>query len=215
MSDENEKTPLEETFDLPSMKDVTEHFKNVQDDNDDDYLNDIDNEDDEDDEEDNEDEKEEKELSAKDLLLKIDNLSRKLNESSIDEETFKKRFENDMNDVYKEAMDSFRTIINASLSMEATAGAKFLTGAAKILEIASTSKNSIMNQMIELEKLNIKRNELESKKYPTSNQTKDIPNDIEGKGEGESENTVGSFSRNDLVKQYRNIEDDLGEDDNV
>ena len=149
------KTPLEETFNLPSIDEVTKHFENIRSDKSDDHFNEMDEYNyDDSDEEDSDSDEEEKEIDPKVLVKQIQTLTEKLNNTiSIDDHTFKTRFENDMNNVYSEAMDSFKTIINAALAMEATAGAKFLGGAAKILEIASNSKNNIMTQLIELEKI--------------------------------------------------------------
>ena len=202
----SEKTPLEETFNLPSIDEVTKHFENIRSDKSEDHFDEMDEYNyDDSDEEDSGSDEEEKEIDPKVLVKQIQTLTEKLNNtSSIDDHTFKTRFENDMNNVYGEAMDSFKTIINAALAMEATAGAKFLGGAAKILEIASNSKNNIMSQMIELEKLNIKRNEVYNKKPPVSYNPKDISNDS-----GEPNNTDDDveegvvYSRNQLIEQYR------------
>lgn len=201
----SEKTPLEETFNLPSIDEVTKHFENIRSDKSEDHFDEMDEYNyDDSDEEDSDSDEEEKEIDPKVLVKQIQTLTEKLNNtSSIDDHTFKTRFENDMNNVYGEAMDSFKTIINAALAMEATAGAKFLGGAAKILEIASNSKNNIMSQMIELEKLNIKRNEVYNKKPAVSYNPKDISSDS---GEHNTDDDVEEgvvYSRNQLIEQYR------------
>lgn len=208
----SEKTPLEETFNLPSIDEVTKHFENIRSDKSEDHFDEMEeyNYDDSVEEySDNDSDEEEKDIDPKVLVKQIQTLTEKLNNTcSIDDHTFKTRFENDMNNVYGEAMDSFKTIINAALAMEATAGAKFLGGAAKILEIASNSKNNIMSQMIELEKLNIKRNEVYNKKPAVSYNPKDISSDSgETSTDDELEEGV-VYSRNQLIEQYRNEESD-------
>lgn len=209
MSD-NERTPLEETFDLPSIQDVTKHFTDIRNDDKSQFIEtrDIDSSVDEiedyDDDGDSEEGEEEGNTSPLVLLDRIKTLTNKINNSSsIDEKMFKDRFENDMNDVFTTAMDSFKDVMSAALSMEASAGAKFLVGATKLLEIASSSKTSIMSQMIEIEKVNNKKMEITGTK-PSMNSVSNVEDASSIEEDDDNDDIL--YSRNDLINNYRDIE---------
>lgn len=206
MSD-NERTPLEETFDLPSIQDVTKHFTDIRNDDKSQFIEtrDIYSSDDEiEDYDDEENDSDEGNTSPLVLLDRIKTLTNKINNSSsIDEKMFKERFENDMNDVFTAAMGSFKDVMSAALSMEASAGAKFLVGATKLLEIASSSKTNIMSQMIEIEKVNNKKMEITGTK-PSMNSVSNVE-DASGIEEDDDNDDI-LYSRNDLINNYRDIE---------
>ena len=172
---------LEETFNLPSLDDLDEN----------DEIEDLDEDD--------------VELSGKELEEHIENLKKEL--ASYDEIGMistknTENYNRDIDDLYKTAKDGYTEIFNAALVMEPAQGAKFLNGAAKLLEIALRSKNSSMEKQLDMAKLQLEREKM--------NKGRSVPKDINDEEEdydatnyGEGDNGGQIYDRNELVEKMK------------
>lgn len=171
---------LEETFNLPSLEELDDEV--VEDDEEDDI-----------------------ELSGKELEDHIDSLKKEL--ASYDDIGMistknTENYNRDIDELYKTAKDGYTEIFNAALVMEPAQGAKFLNGAAKLLEIALRSKNSSMEKQLDMAKLQLEREKM-NKGKTTPKDISDDEDDYESTNYGEGENGGKIFDRNELVEEMK------------
>lgn len=186
---------LEKTFNLPSLEDL-----------DDDEMDEVDE--DVENDEDGFDFEEEDTSSYSELQDKVSELSKEIKKyegmNDIPPEVIKK-YNSHVDDLYSLAKDGYEEIFTAALTLEPAQGAKFLNGAAKLLEIALRSKNSSMDKQIEMAKLQIQREKMlnESKNKPNmSDITDDDDEDELPKNGRPGENGGVVYNRNDIIRQF-------------
>lgn len=137
------KTPLEDAFNLPSLKDIEQEMT---DDLETEFPEDADFAD-------------SGEMTAEEYQRSIANLKAQLSDAKEASMTTMmvndsaERYQEKMNEIHAVAMEKFAELFDGILSMEVTAGAKFLAGAAKMLDIAKDAQNSSMDRIINLAKL--------------------------------------------------------------
>lgn len=181
---------LEETFNLPSLDEL-----------DDDELDDLDDVDDNDDD-----------LSQDELESKIDELHKQLAEydelSQISVKTTEK-YNEDIDELYTTAKDGYNEIFQAALAMEPAHGAKFLNGAAKLLEIALRSKNSSMDKQLDMAKLQLEREKMyNSGKGRPPQDVSETDSEYDTGDYGYGENGGKMYDRNELIEQMRDKKKD-------
>lgn len=177
---------LEETFNLPSLEELDED-------------DDID-----------EDEDDEVELSGDELEERIAELKKELAAYDDFGAISTKNTENynkDIDELYKTAKDGYTEIFSAALAMEPAQGAKFLNGAAKLLEIALRSKNSSMEKQLDMAKLQLEREKMQKGKSVPKD-INDDDDDYEATNYGEGDNGGKIFDRNELVERMKNRKKD-------
>lgn len=197
-------TPLEETFNIPSIDEINNSFSNEaiesSSEPEDDELNDVKdylqelNDSDWDDSDIPDSEELKKQIASTQKKLKeIEEQKRQLKSL--------KKYHTDVDDIHSTAMTKFDEIMTVALNMEASAGSKYLASATKLLDIALNAKNSAMDREIEMAKLQL-RKEKQDHDMGRSN-PKDIPYDDNEEESGE--NDIGSertYSRSELLNGY-------------
>lgn len=171
---------LEKSFGLPSLEEL-----------DDDELDEVDEDDSEEYEE---------ELSTDELENKIRSLQKKLStQEELGEITVENtvKYNSDVDELYQKAKDGYDEIFQAALSMEPSQGAKFLNGAAKLLEIALKSKNSTMEKQLEMAKLQLDREKMQQGAKPKN--PRDIEDMEDDEGDDEEEYV---YDRNELISKF-------------
>ena len=203
------KTPLEETFNLPSIDDINKEFSNENIENskdeteelDDmkDYLAEIENSDWDEDEIEN----------PEALKKQIAETQRKLDELEEQKRQLKslKKYHTDVDNIHQTAMNKFDEIMTVAMTMEANAGSKYLASATKLLDIALNAKNSAMDREIEMAKLQLRK---EKQDYDMNKpKTKDIgygSNDGYNESGDDEDDTSEVFDRNALLGEYNKPE---------
>lgn len=205
------KTPLEETFNLPSIDEINKEFsnENIENSKDDseelddmkDYLAEIENSDwDEDEMEDPE-----------SLKKQIAETQRKLDELEEQKRQLKslKKYHTDVDSIHKTAMDKFDEIMTVAMTMEANAGSKYLASATKLLDIALNAKNSAMDREIEMAKLQLRKEKQDHDMNKPK--TKDIGYGSnsgydESEGGDDDHDSSEVFDRNALLGEYEKPE---------
>lgn len=203
----SKKTPLEETFNLPSMEELTSEFSNEkiesQDDNEEndvdmsDYLSELtDGEWDEDDIDDPEELKKQI-ASTKRKIQELENHTRQYEHL--------KKYHRDVNEIHTTAMTKFDEIMTVALTMEANAGSKYLASATKLLDIALNAKNTAMDREIEMAKLQLRKekqdhdmNKPKTKFVSSSDAHQDDAE--EGSGDSEDDEAV-VYDRNAILDE--------------
>lgn len=206
----SKKTPLEETFNLPSIEEINKQFsnENIEKSKDEseeiddmkDYLSEIEDSD-----------WDEDEIEDPEALKKqISETQKKLDELEEQKRQLKslKKYHTDVDSIHKTAMDKFDEIMTVALTMEANAGSKYLASATKLLDIALSAKNSAMDREIEMAKLQLRKEKQDHdmNKPKTkdigygSNGGYDESDDDSGDGEHYDSSTV--FDRNTLLGEY-------------
>ena len=160
----SKKTPLEEAFDLPSIDEINSKFsdesiKNSEDQDEEvedseiddmkDYLKELENSDwDEDDIQ-----------NPEELKKQIAQTQKKLDTLEEQKRQLKSltKYHQDVDSIHAIAMDKFDEIMTVALTMEASAGSKYLASATKLLDIALSAKNSSMDREIEMAKLQLRK----------------------------------------------------------
>ncbi|ASV44313.1 hypothetical protein PBI_SCTP2_298 [Salicola phage SCTP-2] len=193
------RTPLEETFDLPSLKEVNEQVTNNMKDNleddqdndeevstenenyDDDYFNGFD------------DMTPEEAQNLKDRLNKTKSDLEQIRQYEYQNEKVKE-YEKGVKDVHKRALDNFDEIMQTALTMEASQGSKFLTAATKLLDIALDAKNSSFDRHMKMAKMQFEREKEEKKRDPREVYTSEAEEE-----EKDSDEVVGQFDRNQIL----------------
>lgn len=201
------KTPLEETFNLPSIDDINKTFsqeaiENAEDDDSDDmkdYLKDLEDSDWDDEEIDNPEELKKQIAATQKKLKEFEEQKRQLQSL--------RKYHADVDNIHATAMSKFDEIMTVALSMEANAGSKYLASATKLLDIALSAKNSAMDREIEMAKLQLRK---EKQDYDMKKANpKDIPYD-DDEGDERSEDEDGNevlYSRDELLKGHNNREE--------
>jgi len=154
------KTPLEETFNLPSIEDINKEFsnENIENSKDDDtdelddmkdYLAELEDSDWDENEMEN----------PEDLKKQIAETQKKLNELEEQKRQLKslRKYHSDVDNIHTTAMNKFDEIMTVAMTMEANAGSKYLASATKLLDIALNAKNSAMDREIEMAKLQLRK----------------------------------------------------------
>lgn len=182
---------LSETFNLPDLEDLNEDEEQEVDE-DEGYMEDG--------------------HSDEDLHDKIDTLKKELEVfEGVGEITASntKKYNEDIDTLYKTASDGYQEIFDAALAMEPSQGAKFLNGAAKLLEIALKSKNSSMEKQLDMAKLQLKREEMYNNKPRRTtdiSDSDDAAGDAEDYGVGDNGHKI--YDRNDLISQFNKKDDE-------
>ena len=201
------KTPLEETFDLPSIEDLNKNFskENIEsapdddsDEHDDmkDYLKELEDADwDEDDIDDPE-----------TLKKQIAETQRKLREFEEQKRQLQslKRYHSHVDNIHTTAMAKFDELMIVALSMEANAGSKYLASATKLLDIALNAKNSAMDREIEMAKLQLRKEKQDydmKKANPKDIPYNDSPDAEHENDDGEKTDAV-VYSRSELLNGH-------------
>lgn len=212
MSDEDnqdKRTPLEQSLNLPSIDDINEKFNNeaieASDDSDEDdpYIEDF----------------EDFGWDEKDMALDPEALKKQIAETQSKiaqlkeqkrHEQHLKSYHKDVDSIHEKAMDKFEEIMSVALTMEANAGSKYLASATKLLDIALNAKNAGMDRELEVAKLQLRKEKQDYEMYRKN------PKDIDGgreSNEGDSEDEddnyqVGeTFDRNALVQGFSESDD--------
>ena len=180
--------PLEDTFNLPSLDELNEDFDESDDDEEyDDYDG---------------------ELSGKELEEHIANLKKELaayDEIGMISTKNTENYNKDIDELYKTAKDGYTEIFNAALVMEPAQGAKFLNGAAKLLEIALRSKNSSMEKQLDMAKLQLERERMnKGKSVPKDINDSDDEENYDATNYGKGDNGGNVYDRNELVERMKN-----------
>lgn len=206
------KTPLEETFNLPSIEEINEEFssenieKTSEKDSDDelddmkDYLKELEDSDWDEDQIDD----------PEKLKKQIADTQRKLDELEEQKRQLKslKKYHSDVDEIHKTAMNKFDEIMTVALAMEANAGSKYLASATKLLDIALSAKNSAMDREIEMAKLQLRKEKQDHDMNKPK--TKDIGygsnDDYDESGDEGDGNSEEVFDRNTLLGTYEKPE---------
>lgn len=154
------RTPLEETFDLPSIDDVHETIE-----------------------------------GAKEVIEYSENTIVNHTDDSI--EVYKEK----MSHIHHTALSKFESLYDLSTNMEPAHGSKFLQSAAKLLEIAKNSQDSMMDKMIKLQELQLKKEKQDSELKGMIAPPTTINDDMDD--ESVPENVVGNFNRNNLLEEKK------------
>lgn len=210
-NDENNKTPLEETFDIPSIKEINGTVTN---------SSDTDSDDQEDDSEQLDENyfdsfenlSPEDVNSVKDQLKKTKKQLQQIKDYEYQNQKIKE-YDKDVKDIHTKAIDNFEEIMSTALNMEASQGSKYLTAATKLLDIALDAKNSSFDRHMEMAKLQFQKEKEDNKQDPRVVHGTD--NDEE---EHESpEDVVGTFNRNDILygsnEENNNDSDESNDED--
>lgn len=125
-----------------------------------------------------------------------------------------KKYNEDIDTLYNTAKDGYEEIFQAALAMEPAHGAKFLNGAAKLLEIALKSKNSSMEKQIDMAQLQLQREKMyrDGKAKPPQDITDD-EGEYETTDYGTGDNGGKIYDRNELMDQMRKRKNDIDHDD--
>lgn len=146
------RTPLEETFDLPSLSEINK-TQSLDDETveESEYheLDEIDNIDN-------------ITMSEEDLHTTIMQYNSEINITrqegiSIAASDNMKDYMEKMADVHSNALGKFEDLMSSIMSMEAGVGAKYLVSAVKLLDIAKDAQNTSMDRVIRMERLYIER----------------------------------------------------------
>ena len=178
---------LEKTFNLPSLDELN-----------DDEIDELD---------DYEDDESEEKLTQEELEAKIKSLQTELTKyDEMGEISVKntEKYNKDIDNLYETARDGYTEIFQAALAMEPAHGAKFLSGATKLLEIALRSKNSSMEKQLDMAKLQLEREKLYNGR---TSKPKDIEDGEDGYDTGDygyGENGGKVYDRNELIDQMKN-----------
>ena len=195
----DKRTPLEKTLNLPSIEELNENFSNEAIENssgpedDELYIEDL--------EDFGWDEKD-MDLDPETLKAQIVETQRKIAQlkDSARHERHLKSYHRDVDSIHQKAMEKFEEIMSVALTMEANAGSKYLASATKLLDIALSAKNSAMDRELEMAKLQLRKEKQDHDMY-----RKD-PKDIDAStSEGVDESEVdqgGTFDRNSLVESF-------------
>jgi len=205
----SDKTPLEETFNLPSIDDINKSFSHEAiehtevDDDDDmkDYLKELEESDWDDEQIDNPEELKKQIAATQKKLKEFEEQKRQLQSL--------RKYHADVDNIHATAMSKFDEIMTVALSMEANAGSKYLASATKLLDIALNAKNSAMDREIEMAKLQLRK---EKQDYDMKKGSpKDIPYDEDDEDGGDRmEDDDGNevlYSRDELLKGHSNREE--------
>lgn len=207
------KTPLEESFGLPSLSTIEEEadYKDEDTDFESEYTDE-----DTDFESDFPDEDEPPELSQEEITNMISGYRDQVNqlkqykhESTDKANKHLEDYLENMNEVHRKAMVNFDELINSIMSMEAAHGAKFLMGATKLLDIAKDSQNTSMDRVIKMSKLQMEHEKHTTEMKDMVKKPKTIPEGgdvIETNDNNESE-VVTTGDRNNLMAQLRTKKD--------
>lgn len=179
---------LEKTFNLPSLSDLTdEEIEDVEDVEDEDY-------------EDYEDTNE----SYEDLRRRVESMSKKLSEyDSIGElsSSVTKKYNEDIDSLHRMAKEGYEEIFTAALTMDPAHGSKFLSGAAKLLELALRSKNSSIEKQLDMAKLQLEREKMHRHGKPMKAIADIDDEDEDATSYGVGENGGPIYDRNEIIRQ--------------
>lgn len=201
----SKKTPLEETFNLPSIEELNEELTNdkiTQFENDKDHNEDFESE--EDDFKDELDIPDGETISKDEAIELYNQTKQKL--LSLENESSKKlkNYDKDVTGIHTTAIDNFEKLMLAALNMEAAHGSKYLMAATKLLDIALSSKNSMMDKQIELLKLQLRKEKQDFDMNQSKNSGVVLPrSDVEDDDpESEEEEVEGTYDRNEILREF-------------
>lgn len=193
-------TPLEKSFNLPSLNEIEKELNQE--------LN-------VDDDEFNEEETEDTtNLSEEDILKTINTLNNSMKETrqdGIPKEVSEamRGYVDKMSDIHEIALTNFQELIDGILAMEASQGAKFLAGAVKLLDIAKDAQNSSMDRVTKMARLQIEKEKHDAEmnglvKKPKTIGDSNIVSTNNGEDSTNSEDVVLVEDRNTILERIRN-----------
>lgn len=202
----SKRTPLEETFNLPSLDEINHMFDkgmnetlNIdEDDSLDDFVSLAEYEDDTSDEDvDN----------TEDLKKHISETRQKIIEQKNQERQLEhlKKYHKDIDSIHSTALAKFEDIMSVAMAMEASAGSKYLASAAKLLDIALSAKNSAMDRELEMAKLQLRKEKQDHDMNKPKSKTVYGTHSVgESDEEDDGRDDVGEvYDRNELLKSYK------------
>lgn len=224
MSDNDDKrTPIERTLDLPSLKEINEAVDNENPDksnsNNASVEDDLDSYDDEDfisqyasddfDEDDsytpNYTPEEAKAIQQE--LMRSKKEIQKIKDLEYQNEIIKK-YDEDVKDIHKKAINNFEDIMATALNMEPSQGSKYLSAATKLLETALSAKNSSFDRHLKMAELQLEREKENNKKDPREIKVPAQTNNGESYEQEDDSKVVGQFDRNSALREFEEEDDD-------
>lgn len=183
-----EQSPLEKTFNLPSLEDIDNELKGEDD------LDAIDG----------------VEMSEQEFNTQLSSINSDLEElkrSEIDLALIENisEYNRNMSDIHDKAITNFQDIMATVMAMEPSHGAKFLVGATKLLEIAKDAQNTSLDRLIRLSKLEMEKEKHKAEMKGLVKPPKTIGEYTEPSEDNEdvvNEDVVIIEDRNTIIEKY-------------